>query len=58
MVSVSSSTDVLADAAGILARRSAWTPAQAEAVLVDMSQEAGVDVQDLAALVVESASRG
>jgi hypothetical protein len=60
MTSISSSTDVRADAEAILAERSASTRAQAEAVLVDISQEIGVDLDDLAALVVEAgaAARG
>lgn len=57
MTSVSGSSEALADAAGILAQRSAANRGRAEAILVDISQEIGVDIEDLAALVVAAATR-
>ncbi len=47
-------TDVLRLAAKVLGRRTALTESQAAAVLVDMAEETGVDIGDLAALIVES----
>jgi hypothetical protein len=53
--SVATSNSVLALAAQVVAHRSGMTRGQAEAVLVDVSQELGVATDELAALVVNTA---